>query len=89
MTIKLKHLLTTTPSVFLNQFPQRRPKSQRIKLHRLASPGRNSSPPGSSIENPETRLQIRVAWRYMASPSGGSFRNPENTHTGMRHLAAM
>jgi len=60
MTIKLKHLLTTTPRVFVNQFPLGRPKSQKIKLHRLASPGRNSSPPGSSTENPEKWLQIRV-----------------------------
>jgi len=61
MTIKLKHLLTTTPHVFLNQFPPGRPKSQKIKLHRLASLGGNSSPPGSSKKNPETWLQIRVA----------------------------
>jgi len=39
--------------------------------------------------NPETWLQTRVAWRYRASPPGGSSRNPENTQIGMSRLAAM
>jgi len=68
MEIKLDHPLTTTPLVFLDQLNPKHPKSHKIEPNRLASPGGNSSPPGSSLEKPKKNQELviftRAAWWF-------------------------
>jgi len=81
MEIKLDHPVTTTPLVFLDQLSPKHPKSHNIEPNRLASPGGNSSPPGSSSEKP--RKKPRTSYFYprrlavQPIPPGASSNKPK------------